>query len=179
MSDVITPQDETQTPLHPDDVALNKELLSREQVEASEYFQALNQQYLRLAADFENFRKRTLSEADNLRKYGAEKTIRALLTALDNIDRGTQSLTEQSDPAVLYKSLSLLQQEILNSLTQQGLSRMVVAGQPFDPNLHEAITQQPSDTIAADHILHDVQAGYLLHDRVIRPALVVVSTGNA
>ena len=183
MSDVMTPQDEA--PVANDAIASSATSpvtpveLSRDQVEASEPYQALNQQYLRLAADFENFRKRTLTEADSLRKYGAESTIKALLSALDNIDRGTQSLTEQSDSAVLYKSLCLLQQEILNSLTQQGLTRMAAASQPFDPNLHEAITQQPSDTIPADHIINDVQAGYLLHDRVIRPALVVVSTGNA
>jgi molecular chaperone GrpE len=151
--------------------------ISREQIEASAEYQALNQQYVRLAADFENFRKRTLTEADNLRKYGAENTIKALLSALDNIERGTKSLNEGSDPALLYKSLGLLQQEIMNSLAQQGLSRLEVTGQPFDPTLHEAISQQPSTDIAADHIVNDVQAGYLLHDRVIRPALVIVSTG--
>lgn len=155
------------------------ETITKAQIEATAEYQALNQQYLRLAADFENFRKRTLADADQLRKYGAENTIKSLLTALDNIDRGTQSLTEQSEPAVLYKSLSLLQQEIINSLTSQGLTRLSVEGQPFDPAHHEAITQQPSDTIPADHIINAVQAGYTLHDRLIRPALVIVSTGNS
>jgi molecular chaperone GrpE len=153
--------------------------LSKEQVEASEPYQQLNNTYLRLAADFENYRKRTLTEQDNLRKYGAEQAVKALLGALDNIDRGTSTLTEQSDSSTLYKSLKMLQQEIITSLNQFGLSRLQVSGQPFDPNLHEAITRQPSDTIPEDHVIMDVQAGYLLHDRVIRPALVSVSTGQA
>jgi molecular chaperone GrpE len=151
--------------------------LSKAAVEASEPYQTLNQQYLRLAADFENYRKRTLQEQDNLRKYGAEQTLKTLLSALDNIDRGLNNLSAATDSASLYQSLQMLHQELTTKLQSVGLTPMEVAGQLFDPTLHEAITRQPSDTVPEDHVIAALQTGYCLHDRVIRPALVSVSSG--
>jgi molecular chaperone GrpE len=151
--------------------------LTPAEIEATDTYKTLHQQYLRLAADFENYRKRMVQQEVQMRQYGAENTLKALLPALDNMERAHRSLTETTDPAVLLKSLALVQNDIMNCLNQCGMTRMEVAGQPFDPMQHEAVSQQPSDTVAADHVIADLQAGYMLHERVLRPAMVTVSAG--
>jgi molecular chaperone GrpE len=141
----------------------------------SERYQELNNQYLRLAADFENFRRRQAQEREHLLKYGAQNTLETLLTVLDNLDRAQRSLSESSDPKMLYKSFEMLSQQLLESLKSIGLTRMHPVGEIFDPERHEAVSQiEKAD--APDHSISEVyQDGYMLHDRILRPAKVVVS----
>jgi len=141
-------------------------------------FKVLNDQHLRLAADFDNFRKRTIQERDALRKYGAESTVDALLPVLDNLDRGANSLSEASDAKTLYQSFTMLTKQLLDTLQSQGLQQIDMTGQPFDPTFCEAISQMPSAEHDENVVIQTVQYGYQLHDRVLRPARVVVSTGS-
>jgi len=144
-----------------------------------EKYQQLQEQYTRLAADFENFRKRSREEQDSALRYGAQKSIMELLPVLDNLDRANTSLNENSDPKTLYKSFSLMQKQLLDGLESIGVRKLNVVGQPFDPQLHEAVNRMPSNDIPENSIMYEAQSGYQLHDKVIRPALVVVSTGSA
>jgi molecular chaperone GrpE len=139
--------------------------------------QQLQDQYTRLAADFDNFRKRSRDEQESLIKYGAQKSIMELLPILDNLERANASLNENSEPQALYKSFSLMQKQLLDGLASIGVNQVSSVGQPFDPQFHEAINRMPSTDYPENTIMYEAQSGYKLHDKVIRPALVVVSTG--
>jgi molecular chaperone GrpE len=141
-------------------------------------YQRLQDQFTRLAADFDNYRKRTRDEQESLIKYGAQKSIMELLPVLDNLERATGSLSESSDPKLLYKSFSMMRQQLLEGLEAMGVKKIQAIGQAFDPLLHEAVNQMESLEFPEDTIIHEAQSGYQLHDKVIRPAMVVVSTGS-
>lgn len=165
MPEDVSPQGEAQTP--------GTEPESAET--GNERYQELQNQYLRLAADFENYRKRQAQEREHLLKYGAQNTLETLLPVLDNLERAQQSLSESSDPRMLYKSFEMMSQQLLESLKAIGLTRMNPKGEIFDPELHEAISQVENPELP-DHTIAEVyQDGYMLHDRVLRPAKVVVS----
>ena len=142
-------------------------------------YRELNDQFVRLAADFENYRKRTREEQQAAAKYGSQNTVMELLPVLDNLDRATASLTENSDPKTLYKSFGLVYQQLMNGLEGLGVKRIQAVGQPFDPQYHEAVSQMPSAEYAEGLVMAEAQSGYTLHDKVIRPAMVVVSIGNS
>lgn len=144
---------------------------------AAEY-QALHDQHLRLAADFENFRKRTNTDREALLKYGAANTIEMLLPVLDNLELGASSLSASSDPNMLYQSFTMLAQQLLTALEDVGLKKLTPLNQPFDPAIHEAIAQEPSDSAKEGTILRVQKSGYALHDRTLRPAQVVVAASQ-
>lgn len=141
-------------------------------------FLQLQDQFTRLAADFENYRKRVREEQEALAKYGAQKTVLELLPVLDNLDRATASLNENSDPKVLFQSFSLMQKQLMNTLDGLGIQRIQAVGQEFNPELHEAVSRMESAEFAENSVMYEAQSGYKLHDKVIRPAQVVVSTGG-
>lgn len=142
-------------------------------------YQLLQDQFTRLAADFDNYRKRTREEQESLVKYGAQKSIAELLPVLDNLDRATGSLNEESDPKALYKSFGVMQKQLMDALDSMGVKKIPAVGQPFDPQWHEAVNRMESAEFPEDTIMYEAQSGYQLHDKVIRPAMVVVSTGSA
>lgn len=140
--------------------------------------QELHDQFIRLQADFQNYRKRMETEKDALLKYGAERTLSAILPILDNLQRGTASLSESSDPKLLYQSFRLVYKELIEGLANQGLKKMDVVGQPFDPFFHEAVQHAESTEHPENTVVQELQSGFTLYDRVLRPALVSVSTGS-
>jgi molecular chaperone GrpE len=142
-------------------------------------YQLLQDQYARLAADFDNYRKRMREEQESLVRYGAQKSVMELLPVLDNLERATASLSEKSDPAVLYKSFGVVLKQLMDGLDAMGIKKIQAIGQPFDPQYHEAVNRMPSTEFAENTNMYEAQSGYQLHDKVIRPALVVVSTGPA
>jgi molecular chaperone GrpE len=141
----------------------------------SEALEALNNRYLRLAADFENFRKRQAQEREALFKYGAQSTLEALLPVLDNLNRAKQTLNESSDPKMLLKSIEMLSQQLLDALKNIGLESMSPKGEIFNPERHEAVSQVENPDLPDHTIMEVYQNGYCLLDRVLRPAQVVVS----
>lgn len=155
------------------------EALSAEADEWKGKYQLLQDQYARLAADFDNYRKRMREEQESLVRYGAQKSVMELLPVLDNLERATASLSENSDPAVLYKSFSVVLKQLMDGLDAMGIKKIPAIGQPFDPQYHEAVNRMPSAEFAENTNMYEAQSGYQLHDKVIRPAMVVVSTGPA
>ncbi len=139
----------------------------------------LQDQHLRLAADFDNFRKRRLHEMEQQRRYGAEPTLQALLPVLDNLERAQASLTEATEPKLLLSSVNLLAQSLHQALEPLGLKAAQVVGEAFNPALHEAVGQLPSPTVPEGHIMAQQLVGYTLQDKVLRPAQVIVSSGPA
>ncbi|MCA9798422.1 MAG: nucleotide exchange factor GrpE [Cyanobacteria bacterium HKST-UBA06] len=135
----------------------------------------LNNQYLRLAADFDNFRKRQASEREQLLKYGAEQTMLALLPVLDNLKLALKNLDEDSKPEMLYKSFKMLSSQLNDALGHAGLKLIHTDSRPFDPQLHEALSFIETADFNDGTIVETYKDGYTLNDRVIRAAQVVVS----
>lgn len=141
-----------------------------------EAHKVLQNQHLRLAADFDNFRKRRMGELEQHRKYGAEPFVSSLLPVLDNLDRAKQSLTETSEAKVLYQGLLMMHQQLKQALEGLGVKRMETVGQPFDPAIHEAVSQLTMPSAPENSIIAEQLAGYQLHDKVVRFAQVIVAT---
>ena len=132
---------------------------------------------LRLQADFDNHRKRTLKEREEAHRYGHERLVRDLLGSLDDLERAIQHTRsgEGSDLQSLLEGVELVQRGLLGALTAHAVKRIDALGQPFDPNVHEAMAQQESNEVPPGTVLQVFQDGYQLHDRLLRPARVVVS----
>lgn len=137
----------------------------------------LQDQYARLAADFDNYRKRVREEQESMVKYGAQKTILEMLPVLDNLERAAGSLSENSDPQVLFKSFGIVKKQLLDKMEALGVKKIPAIGQQFDPQFHEAVNRMESAEFPENTNMFEAQSGYTLHDKVIRPAMVVVSTG--
>jgi molecular chaperone GrpE len=138
-------------------------------------YQALQNQHLRLAADFDNFRKRRLTDLEHQRKYGAEPFLLELLPVLDNLDRAKQSLNEQSDAKVLFQSVLMMHQQLKQALEALGLKRMETVGQVFDPAVHEAVSQLVVPNTPENSVVAEQLPGYQLHDKIVRVAQVIVA----
>ena len=134
-------------------------------------------QLLRARADFDNFRKRKAREMEQVRKTAAELLIRDILPAIDNLNL-TLVHVEDAD-SNLATGVTMVLKQLMDTLADRGLSPIETIGQPFDPNIHEAMTTMPSDDIKADHIVQEFQKGYTLRDSILRPAKVVISSGKA
>ena len=140
--------------------------------------ETLKNQYVRISADFDNFRKRQSRDQDDLKVQLVSKTLAAILPIVDNFERARQQLKPESDEAQgLHRSYQGLYKQLVEVLKQQGVAPMRVVGQQFDPNLHEAVLREPSDEFSEDLIIEELQRGYHLDGKVLRHALVKVSMG--
>ena len=140
--------------------------------------QTLKNQYVRIAADFDNFRKRQSRDQDDLKVQLISKSLSAILPIVDNFERARQQLKPESEEAqTLHRSYQGLYKQLVEVLKQQGVAPMRVLGQQFDPNLHEAVLREPSEKENEDIIIEELQRGYHLDGKVLRHALVKVSMG--
>nr|WP_075486761.1 nucleotide exchange factor GrpE [Prochlorococcus marinus] len=140
--------------------------------------ETLKNQYVRISADFDNFRKRQSRDQDDLKAQLVSKSLTAILPIVDNFERARQQLKPEGEEAqALHRSYQGLYKQLVEVLKQQGVAPMRVVGQPFDPNLHEAVLREPSDEYKEDIILEELQRGYHLDGKVLRHALVKVSMG--
>ncbi len=140
--------------------------------------QTLKNQYVRIAADFDNFRKRQSRDQDDLKVQLICKSLSAILPIVDNFERARQQLKPESEEAQsLHRSYQGLYKQLVEVLKQQGVAPMRVLGQQFDPNLHEAVLREPSEKEHEDIIIEELQRGYHLDGKVLRHALVKVSMG--
>ena len=130
---------------------------------------------LRLSAEFENYKKRKQRESDDFKKFANETVFRQLLTVVDNLERAIFSTKENLDEQGLLEGVKLTYKEILKFLETFNVKVIEAENQPFDPNFHQAVTQTETDEIPENTVTTVLQKGYLLHDRLIRPAMVVVS----
>ena len=149
-----------------------------ENSELQKKYDTLNNQYIRLAADFDNFRKRQAQERESLLKYGAEETMKKLLEVLDNFDRGLKAIENIDDCEQVKESYRLVCKQMNDVLTKLGLEVIESEGQEFDPNYHEAVMQTPTSEHPENTVMVQLQKGYKLGDKVLRPALVNVATAE-
>jgi molecular chaperone GrpE len=148
-----------------------EEVLAQTQKEAKDMFERL----ARVSADFENYKKRQQRERDEAVKFGNEKLLKEMLPVLDNLHRALSSAT--ADDPVL-SGVRLVAKQFDDALGRFGVVGFDSMGLPFDPARHEAVGSRASDVIA-QHVCEEYQRGYLLQDRLLRPALVIVSSGPA
>lgn len=143
-----------------------------------EEYDKLNQQYIRLAADFDNYRKRQAQEKEGLIKYGTENALKQLLEVLDNFERGHKALENVEDCEKVKESFDLVHKQVCEVLTKMGLEEIKAIGEDFDPNFHEAVMQTPTSEHKEHTVIAELQKGYKMGDKVLRPTLVNVATAE-
>lgn len=131
-------------------------------------------QVQRLAADFENFRRRAAAEKEELIGFAASRVLENFLPILDNFERALQH-AQGADPASILQGVELIYKQVQEFLTRHGVAAMEPVGQPFDPNLHEAIASTPTAEHPDHTVLAIAQKGYFLNGRVLRHAMVQVA----
>lgn len=133
--------------------------------------------YKLLVADFDNARKRLTQDADRQRKYAHEPLARDLLTALDNLERAVDASKHKGESGPLVQGVNATLSLFLDILKRHGVTRIdAPPGTEFDPNRHQAVMQEPTNDHAPGSVLRVLQQGFLIHDRVLRPASVIVAT---
>lgn len=133
------------------------------------------QRVLRTQADFDNYRKRTLKEKEEFAKYASSKLITELLPILDNFERAFNASVDDSLNESFSKGMNMIFRQLEGVLQAEGLVAMEVVGQPFNPEFHQAIMQVESEEYPEGTVVEEMQKGYLLKDKVLRPAMVKVS----
>ncbi len=155
------------------DKATNEE--SDEFKKVKDDLENLNNQYIRLAADFDNYRKRQSQEREALLKYGTEEALKKLIEVLDNFERAQKSIDSVEDCTTLKGTVDILHKQTIESLKKLGLEEIPTVGEKFDPNFHEAVMQTQSDEYPEETIVRELQKGYKIADKVLRAALVDVA----
>lgn len=155
-------------------------LLAAAQAEAAEY----RDKMLRAAAEFENYKKRMERDRSTALKYAGEPFLREFLPVVDNLERalaqgGTTGVDAEKNLAALLEGVQLTLKSLLSALEKFEVKPVVSVGQPFDPNVQEALAMEASETVAASHVLSEFEKGYYYKDRLLRVARVVVSSGKA
>jgi len=133
------------------------------------------QRYLRVQADFDNFRRRTAKEREELAQYASMKLITNLLPVVDNFERAIAASAENSNYESLAKGVDMIFRQLEQTLSQEGLTAMTTVGEMFNPEFHQAIMQVESEEHEEGIIVEEVQKGYVLKEKVLRPAMVKVS----
>jgi molecular chaperone GrpE len=150
--------------------------LTAQNSELAEQKDAFQNQYIRIAADFDNFRKRTLKEKEDLELRIKCATIGDLLTVVDNFERARTQIKPQNDGEMeIHKSYQGVYKQLVDALKKSGVSPMRPEGQPFDPNLHEAVLRQPTEDFPEGTVIEELQRGYFMGDKILRHALVKVA----
>jgi molecular chaperone GrpE len=136
-------------------------------------------QYLDMAqrqrAEFENYQKRSQKEREQERRYALASFAYDLLPVIDNLERALQAAQQSGETGGLVQGVAMVQAQLMEQLKRHGVARIDADGKPFDPNLHQAVMQRPAPEVEPNTVLQVLEAGYTHHDRVLRPAQVIVS----
>jgi molecular chaperone GrpE len=152
------------------------EQLQAQLAQQQQQTEAIKSQYLRTAADFDNFRKRTLKEKEELEQQVKRNTINELLPVIDNFERARTQIKPQNDGEMaIHKSYQGIYKQIVDGLKRIGVSAMRPEGEEFDPNLHEAVMREPTSEQPEGTVIEQLVRGYMLGDRVLRHAMVKVA----
>lgn len=143
--------------------------------EAREELQSYQDRLMRLAAEFDNYKKRTSREISVLVKNASESLVSNLLPTLDNIERALQAPQTTDETKSFAEGIGIIHQQLRDTLKKEGLEVVDAVGQPFDPTIHEAVMAIERDDKPAETILEEVEKGYMLNERILRPAKVIVS----
>lgn len=164
---------EQEEPFDPD-TADGEALLAKYRELVAELSEA-REQVLRTAADAENFKKRVQREKEEQTRYANESLMRELLTVIDNLERALEHSGTGSSQGGLVEGLNMTLKGFLETLNRFGCTQVEAEGKPFDPNYHEAVSQEASADHEPNTVLRELQKGYLLKERLLRPAMVIVS----
>ena len=176
-----------QVELTEDQAVLNEEQISDETAvdpgeEYIEQIQVLkdkleeaDNRYLRLQADFDNFRRRTRLDLEASEKYRAQKLITDLLPALDNFERAMQVEADNEQTKALLQGMDMVYRSLVDALKKEGVEPIEAVGKEFDPHQHQAVMQGEDEDFGSNIVTDEFQKGYLLKDRVIRPSMVKVN----
>ncbi|MFD2671584.1 nucleotide exchange factor GrpE [Marinicrinis sediminis] len=132
--------------------------------------------YLRLQAEFDNFRRRSRQEKEETAKYASSKVMEQLLPIVDNFERAVNSSNSSDDYDALKKGLDMILRQLGQLMEQEGIKPIEAVGQPFNPELHQAVMQVESEDHEEGIVVEELQKGYMLKDKIIRPAMVKVSS---
>jgi len=138
---------------------------------------ALNDKYLRLAAEFDNYKRLTQREQRDQIRFGNESLLKELLPVVDNLERAIKAAKEAGGSDVLIQGVDLTLKQLTGVLGKFGVQTIPAVGERFDPTGHQAVASVPSDRVPDQHVIEEFQRGYKLHDRILRPAMVTVSNG--
>lgn len=150
------------------DTAAKLDATERECAEAKD-------RYLRLYAEFENYKKRAQRDQTDYTKFAAEKIIKELLPVVDNLERAVAHARSANADSSIVDGLTLIVRQFVDALQKSGCEPIEAAGKPFDPAIHQALAQVESTHHDPDTVVEEAQRGYLLHGRILRPSLVTVS----
>ena len=156
-----------------DDPVKNLEArLQSKEVEAQETYERL----LRVSAEFENYKKRSAREMEEFRKFANQSLIKEMLSVVDNLELAMNSTdSPQAIDKGLLEGLEMTHREILKVFEKFDVKPIDSSGRPFDPMFHEAVMQEETDEVPENTVVNELQRGYLIHDRLLRPAMVVVA----
>lgn len=139
----------------------------------------LNDRYLRTLADFDNFRKRARQEMDEARRNAAASVIEEVLPVLDNFERALQAAQDSQQLDKLLEGVHMIRRQMQDILERRGVAPIVALGQPFDPNVHEAVARVETADHPEGTVVYEVEKGYTFGDRVLRPTKVAVAAAPA
>jgi len=143
-----------------------------------EELKALNDKYLRLAAEFDNYKRLAHRDQRDQIRFGNEQLLRELLPVVDNLERAIKAAKGATSSEGLIQGVDLTLKQLQGVLGKFGVQSIPTMGQPFDPSGHQAVATVPSSQVPDQHVVEECQRGYRLHDRILRPAMVTVSSGE-
>lgn len=180
------PSPETTQPLPVDDVLPVEPAAPTEEAPPADPMTLLTQEVerwkdmaYRSQAELDNFRKRSAREAQETRAYANADLLRSLFSILDNFDMGLEAARAESEKSMIFMGMSMVSRQLQDFLRDCGVQEIEAQGRVFDPNVHEAVAQEASATVAEGTVIRVTRKGYKLKDRLLRAASVIVSSGSA
>ena len=150
---------------------------SEAQTAKDEELKSLNDKYLRLAAEFDNYKRLAQRDQRDQIRFGNEQLLRELLPVVDNLERAIKAAKTSTSSDGVVTGVDLTLKQLQGVLSKFGVQTIPTTGQPFDPSGHQAVASVPSTQVPDKHVVEEFQRGYRLHDRILRPAMVTVSSG--
>lgn len=143
--------------------------------QAQEELHIYQDKYLRLAAEFENYKRRAQRDQSDAIRYANESLLKNLLSTIDNLERAIQSGKDAGSSGALLEGIELTYKQLIETVEKLGVRPISSTGSLFDPTMHQAVAQVESETAAVNTVVEEFQKGYFLHDRILRPAMVTVA----
>lgn len=161
-----------------DDISESPSIDTQEQdteKQAQEELQIYQDKYIRLAAEFENYKRRAQRDQSDAIRYANESLLKNLLSTVDNLERAIQSGKDAGANGPLMEGVELTHKQFIETVGKLGVRQVSSIGNPFDPTMHQAVARVESDTAEPNTVVEEFQKGYFLHDRILRPAMVTVA----
>ncbi len=153
-------------------------ILEEDKGRLEEEKERLNDRYLRTSAEFDNYKKRLDRQWEEFKRYAHESLVKELLPVVDNLERALAAACGENDQQTegLLQGVEMTLQEILKIFERFHVVPIQALGEPFDPNFHQAVARQETEEVEENRVLEEYQKGYMIHDRLLRPSMVVVAT---